>query len=223
MSQTLTLPPTAPAAPRRSAAADLLAGSAYVLTGFPLALAAFVLLVTGTALGLGTLVIVVGFAVLALTLAIAQGFATLERSRVDLALGRRLPRPAYRPLRDGTVGGVLSAGADPRRWLDLVHGIVAFPVATATFGLVVGWWSAAVGGTGYVLWEWALPRDNPDNTSLAELIGLGSGRGPDLLLTTGIGLLALVTLPLVVKGCVAVQTGIARALLGGTETAGTGR
>ena len=118
---------------------------------------------------------------------------------------------------------MLSAGANPRRWLDLVHGIVAFPVATATFGLVVGWWSAAVGGTGYVLWEWALPRDNPDNTSLAELIGLGSGRGPDLLLTTGIGLFALVTLPLVVKGCVAVQTGMARALLGGTETAGTGR
>jgi hypothetical protein len=217
MSQTLTLPPAAPAT-RRSWVGDLLAGSAYLITGFPLALAAFVLLVTGTAVGLGTLVIVVGFAVLALTLAVARGFAALERSRVDLALGRRLPRPAYRPLRDGTVGGVLSAGADPRRWLDLVHGIVAFPVAVATFALTVAWWSAALGGTGYVLWEWALPRDNPEDTTLAELIGLGDGRGPDILLTTGMGLFALVTLPLVVRGCVAVQTGIARALLSGAES-----
>jgi len=218
MSQTLTLPTAAPVARRRSWVTDLLAGSAYLLTGFPLALAAFVLLVTGTAVGLGTLVIVVGVAVLALTLAIASGFAALERSRVDLALGRRLPRPAYRPLRDGTVGGVLSSGADPRRWLDLVHGIVAFPVATATFALTVAWWSAALGGTGYVLWEWALPRRDADDTTLAELIGLGDGRGPDILLTTGMGVFALVTLPLVVRGCVAVQTGIARALLGGTES-----
>ncbi len=219
MSQTLTSPPAAPVATRRRPlVADLLAGSAYVLTGFPLAVIAFALLVTGTALGLGTLVIVLGLAVLALTLAIAGGFAALERSRVDLALGRRLPRPTYRPLRGGALGGVLSAGADPRRWLDLVHGIVAFPVALATFVLATVWWSTALGGTGYVLWEWALPRDDPDNTSLAELIGLGDGRAPDILLTTGIGLFALVTLPLVVRGCVAVQTGLARALLAGTES-----
>ena len=63
----------------------------------------------------------------------------------------------------------------------------------------------------------AAPRQ-PRRHTLAELIGLGDGRGPDILLTTGIGLFALVTLPLVVRGCVAVQTGIARALLGGAET-----
>lgn len=219
MSQTLTSPPAAAVATRRRPlVTDLLAGSAYVLTGLPLAVIAFALLLTGVAAGLGTLVVVVGFAVLALTLAIAQGFAALERSRVDLVLGRRLPRPTYRPLRDGAVGGVQSAGADPRRWLDLVHGIVAFPIALATFVITTVWWAVALSGTGYVLWEWALPRDDPDNTSLAELIGLGDGRMPDILLTTGIGLFALVTLPLVVRGCVAVQTGLARALLGGTDS-----
>ena len=68
MSQTLTSPPAAPVVNRRRPlVADLLAGSAYVLTGFPLAVIAFALLVTGTALGLGTLVIVLGLAVLALT------------------------------------------------------------------------------------------------------------------------------------------------------------
>jgi hypothetical protein len=87
------------------------AGSAYVLTGFPLALIAFVLLVTGASLALGTLVIVVGFAVAALTLSIARGFAALERTRAQAVLGRPISTPAYRPLRPGALGAALSAGA----------------------------------------------------------------------------------------------------------------
>lgn len=216
--------PTAPVAPRtaerrRGFLPDMLARSAYLLTGLPLALAAFVLLVTGVAVAAGTLVIVVGVAVAALTLAIARGFARIERARVDAVVGERMPRPAYRPLRPGVLGAVLSAGADPRRWLDLLHGIVAFPVAATTFALVLSWWAVALGGLTYGLWEWALPRDaaDPDNTTLAELIGLGDTRTADILLVTGLGVAALATLPLVVAACAAVQTGIARALLGGWE------
>lgn len=205
-----------PAAPRRGFVTSLLTRSAYVLTGFPLATIAFVLLVTGVSVAAGTLVIVVGFAVAALTLAVATGFARLERVRVGAVLGRRLPRPAYKAPRPGFIGGVLSAGADPRRWLDLIHGIVAFPVATATFAIVTGWWAGAIGGVGYVLWEWALPRGG-DRRGLAELIGLGDGRGVDILLMTGLGAVALLTLPLVVGACAAVQTGLARALLVGTD------
>jgi hypothetical protein len=67
----------------------------------------------------------------------------------------------------------------------------------------------------YVLWERALPRGTDDgNTTLAELLGW-DGRAADVLLTTGIGVVAPVTLPLVVRACVAVQAGLARALLGG--------
>lgn len=204
---------------RRGFLPDLLARSAYLLTGFPLALVAFVLLVTGAAVAAGTLVIVLGVAVAALTLGIARGFARIERARVDAVTGERMPRPAYQPLRPGVLGAVLSAGADPRRWLDLLHGIVAFPIATTTFSLVLSWWAGALGGVTYALWEWSLPRDaaDPDNTNLAELVGLGDSRTADVLLVTGLGVVALVTLPLVVAACSAVQTGIARALLGGWE------
>jgi len=185
----------------------------YVLTGFPIAVAGFVLLLTGVSVGLGTLPIVVGVGVLTLTLGVAHGFAGLERARLDGLYGRRLPRPAYRPTRPGPIGATLSAGADPRRWLDLAHGLIAFPVAVTTFAVVVSWFAAAAGGLGYVLWEWALPRDEPDNQTLAELIGLGSGRLADILLITGLGALAAVTLPFVVRGCAAVQAGLARSLL----------
>lgn len=201
-----------------------LPGSAgYVLTGFPLAVAAFAVLVPGLALGLGTLPIVLGAGVLALTLQVARGFAAVERARLDFLSGTRVPRPAYRSGGPGPVRAVLTAGADPRRWLDLAHGIVGFPVAVATFCITVGWTAGAAGGLSYVLWEWSLPRDGADNETLAELIGLGDGRLPDVLLTTALGAVLAVTLPFVVRGCAAVQAGLAWAMLTGDEAGDGGR
>jgi putative sensor protein len=206
MTQTL-----APAARPRLRVAD---SAGYVLTGFPIAVPAFVLMVTGTAVGLGTLPITLGVGVLAVTLGIAKAFAGLERTRLDALFGHRVPRPAYREPRGGVVGRALSAGADPRRWLDLVHGLIGFPIAVASFAVVVSWFAAAVSGLGCVLWEWSVPR-GPDDHSLAYFVGLGDGRLADILLTTGLGALAAITLPWVVRGCAAVQAGVAWSLLCG--------
>jgi hypothetical protein len=184
----------------------------YVLTGFPLAVAAFVLLIAGFSVGIGTLVITIGVVVLAGTLAAARTFARVERSRLDALFGIRMPRPAYRTPRGGRFGRAVSAGADPRRWLDLLHGIVAFPVAVATFAIVVSWFAAAIGGLGYVLWEWSVPR-GPDDHSLSYYMGLGNGRTADILVTTALGAVAALTLPWVVRGCAAVQAGLAWSLL----------
>jgi Putative sensor len=207
-SQAYPLPPATAARPR------LRVGHAagYVLTGFPLAIVAFVLLVTGFAVGIGTLVITIGIVVLAGTLAAARALARIERARLDALFGFRIPRPAYRTPRGGRLGRAVSAGADPRRWLDLLHGIVAFPVAVATFSIVVSWFAAAVGGLGYVLWQWSLPRDG-DRHTLAYYVGLGNGDTADILLMTGLGAVAAVTLPWVVRGCAAVQAGLAWNLL----------
>lgn len=197
--------------PARLRVAD---SAGYVLTGFPIALPAFVLMVTGLAVGLGTLVITVGVGILAVTLGIARAFAGLERTRLDALLGHRVPRPAYREPRGGVIGRAVSAGADPRRWLDLAHGLIGFPIAVASFAIVVAWFAAAVSGLGYVLWEWSLPRGDGDH-SLAYFIGLGDGRLPDVVLTTGLGGVAAITLPWVVRGCAAIQAGVAWSLLCG--------
>ena len=198
-----------PAAPPRLRVGQ---SAGYVLTGFPLAIAAFVLLIAGFTVGVGTLAITIGIVVLAGTLAAARAFARIERTRLDVLFGFRTPRPAYRTPRGGRFGRAVSAGADPRRWLDLLHGIVAFPVAVATFSIVVSWFAAAIGGLGYVLWEWSLPR-GPDNHSLSYYMGLGNGRTADILVTTALGALAALALPWVVRGCAAVQAGLAWALL----------
>ncbi len=204
--QARTVPPAGPPRLRVGRAAG------YVLAGFPLAIAAFVLLIAGFAVGIGTLAITIGIVVLAGTLAAARVFARVERTRLDALFGFRTPRPAYRPPRGGRLGRAVSAGADPRRWLDLLHGIVAFPVAVATFAIVVAWFAVAAGGLGYVLWQWSLPRD-ADRHTLAYYVGLGNGDTADILLMTGIGAVAALALPWVVRGCAAVQAGLAWALL----------
>lgn len=213
MTETLTRPA---AAARRGRLTELATGTGYALTGFPIATAAFVLLVTGVSLAAGTVVIVIGFGVAALTLGIARAFAALERIRLEAVLGRRLPRPAYRPLRPGPLGAVLSAGSDPRRWLDLVHGIVAFPVAVASFAVVVSWWATALGGLTSVFWQWSVPH-GPDRQGLADVTGFGDGLVAEVVLVTALGLVAALTLPLVVRFCVALQAGVAHALLVGHQ------
>src|SRR3954454_19460734 len=94
-----------------------------VLNGLPLASAAFVLLLTGFAVGISTLAITIGIDVLAGTRAAARVLARVERSRLNALFGFRTPRPAYRVPRGGKLGRDVSAGADQRRWLDLLHGI----------------------------------------------------------------------------------------------------
>jgi Putative sensor len=208
--QTLSDPPAAAPATRKRIGVGT--GAAYVVTGFPLAVAAFVLLLTGFAVGVGTLAITLGLFVLAGTLGAARAFARVERTRLDALYGCRTARPAYKQPRGGTLGRALSAGADPRRWLDLLYGIVAFPVAVATFSIVVAWFAGAIGGLGYVLWEWSVPR-GADDHGLSYYLGLGNGRTADILVTTGLGLIMAVTLPWVVRGCAAVQSALAWSLL----------
>jgi signal transduction histidine kinase len=87
-----------------------------------------------------------------------------------------------------------------------------FPIAVATFCVVVTWWSAAIGGTLTVVWDWSIPR-GPDNRSLAQLIGLGDSTFARIGLQTAIGLICLVTLPAVVRGCALISAGFSRALL----------
>ena len=75
------LPATAPAPTGvRGRVRQLGIDTGYTLTNFPVGVAAFVVVLTGLALGAGLLVIWVGVAVLAATLMAARGFATIERA-----------------------------------------------------------------------------------------------------------------------------------------------
>jgi signal transduction histidine kinase len=190
--------------------------SAYVILGFPLAVASFVVMVTGFTTGVSLVVNWVGLPILTGTLFAARLFADIERLRIPAVLRRPRIRPAYRAAEPGA--GVWKRIITPlgqtQFWLDLAHGVLHFPISTAAFSIVVTWWSLAIGGTLNFAWDWSIPR-GPDNQSLAQLIGLGDSTLARVGLQTAIGVFCLLTLPAVVRGCALLSAGFSRSLLTG--------
>jgi hypothetical protein len=208
--------PSPPTPPRRlGLVRQLGVDSAYALVGFPVAVAAFVVVVTGLALGVGLLVIWVGAAVLAATLLAARGFASVERAWLPAVLGHPVPRPVYRAPVGSAARRLITPLRDPQTWLDALHGLVRFPVAIVSFVVTVTFWSVALGGITYGAWDWALPdasRD-PDDNDLLELLGVESTAGSRIALYTAIGVLFAVLLPFAVRAVALLQAQLGRVLL----------
>ncbi|GII89194.1 histidine kinase [Sphaerisporangium siamense] len=188
----------------------------YLLLGFPLGVLSFCLLLPGLVAGIGTAVVWLGLPILAGTLLMARGFANVARSRLPEILGRpvalprlkRAPEGASRPRR------MMQPLLDGQSWLDLLHGIVVFPVATITFVVTVAWWGVTLTGLLYPLFGWIIPQ-SPDNVQLPELLGLGRGYTVDALFYVAVGAVFGLTLPLVLRSAALLQAGLGRALLTG--------
>ncbi|MDJ1137492.1 sensor domain-containing protein [Streptomyces iconiensis] len=178
----------------------------YLLSGLPLGIAGFVCAVTGFALGVGTLVIVLGLPVLAGALSVARYFARVEAEQIAYTTGRPLP-----PLKEHAAAGRWSALRDPQAWRDLLHAVVGFPVRIAAFAVALVWMAGGLGGLTYGLWSWSVPRDGHDG--LIDVAFGVSGTGPDIALNTAFGVVLLATTVPVVRGLTAMRVGLARVLL----------
>ena len=113
--------------------------TAFVLVGLPLSVAAFVLVVTGLAVGIGTLVVWVGLPLLALTLLVARGLAAVERMRLPGVLQHEVPSPVYRTAAPDAslVRRLVEPLRDPQCWLDVVHALLRTVVSIPAFVVVV--------------------------------------------------------------------------------------
>jgi signal transduction histidine kinase len=186
----------------------------YVLLGFPLGLIALVLLITGFAVGVGTVIIWIGLPILMATLLLARGFATLERHRMADVFGRRLAQPHYKRVAGpGLWRRVFTPMSDAQCWFDLLHGISRFIPSTLAFAFVVTWWAGALGGLTFPLWDWSVPR-GPDNTDLPELLGMGDALSTRIVFYTAVGVFFAGTLYPVVRSAALVEAAFARWLLG---------
>lgn len=188
----------------------------YVLLGFPLAIASFSVILTGLSAGTGLLVVVVGLPVLVGVVFIARVFADIERFRYPAVLRQPRRRPAYRKAAPGASWWrrLVTPLGDGQSWLDLTHALARFPIAVATFVIVITWWAVAIAGTLAIAWDWAVPQ-GPDNESLAQLVGLGDSAAARIAFHTAIGLVCLFTLPLIVRGCALLEASLARVMLTG--------
>jgi signal transduction histidine kinase len=196
--------------------------SAYSISALPLAIASFSVLITVFVLGVGTLVIVIGIPIMAGVLYAARGFADLERLRIASVLRRPRVRPIYDHAQPGAGWWrrIFTPFIQIQSWLDWVHGILILPLAIFAFVLTVVWWSLALAGTTYWAYDWALPHP-PENQDLPELIGLGTGTDIRIGFNVAVGVFALLTLPLVTRGCALMLAWYSRGLLTGvTEIRG---
>jgi signal transduction histidine kinase len=191
----------------------------YVLLGFPLGIAAFVLMVTGLSVGGGLLITVIGIPILTATLYVARGLAEVERVRSVPVL--HMPRVRVRYRTAGPGAGfwrkVFTPLADIQAWLDVLHGFLRFPISIATFVIAVTWWAVALGGLTYFLWDWTLPH-TPDNYELPELLGFADTPANRISFYLVVGVVFTFTLPFVIRGCALVEAWLARVLL--TSVAG---
>lgn len=185
----------------------------YLVTGLPVAVGSFALLLCGISLSAGLAVVWVGIPLALATLELARQLARLERSRLR-SVGVYVPARTSvgNSLRSRCRSWWRPVGVDGRAWRELAHGLVVLPLAVATFSMTVTWTVGAIGGLTSWLWSGWLPATS---VTLSEFIGLPrAAMWPDVLL----GLVfALTTLP-VLRMCVLVHARVARVLLGGPGT-----
>jgi len=185
---------------------------AYLLSSFPIAVAAWVALVTLASVALGTLVIWVGVAIGVLMLWLMRGFAELERQRLRLLGGTRLDG-AYRPFDRGfSVRSMLAAYREPQMWRDSAHAFLAFPLATVTWSLAVAWTAMALGGTTVWFWRRWLPTDESESISpFVDWLNSDAGQ-------VTIGVVALVSIPWVARGLASAHQALGTWLLDATPS-----
>ncbi|WP_406313766.1 sensor domain-containing protein [Streptosporangium sp. NBC_01639] len=191
--------------------------SRYLIAGFPLSVVFFALMVAGFAAGIGTVVVWVGVPVLATTLLVARGLADVERRMLPEVLGRALPRPRYRPAPEtaGWFRRVANPLTSGQSWLDLLYGIVAFPISIVTFVLTVVWWAGTVLGLTFPLYGWIVAAIPGNHGGLAYVLGFENRVWVDMVINTVIGVLFALTLPVIVHGAALVRAGLGRAMLTG--------
>ncbi|MFE9916325.1 sensor histidine kinase [Micromonospora sp. NPDC005553] len=210
---TTARPPLAPSIPRQ-----LFVDSGYVLLGLPLGLTSFIVLVVGLSVGVGLVVTVIGLPILSGTLYAARGLADIERLRMAAVLRQPRIRPNYRLPESGANAWrrIFVPIRDAQSWLDLAHGILRSIAAVGTFVVTLSWWAAAIAGSLYWAYDWAIPHPSGEgDQDLAQILGLGDSTTARIGLNTALGVFFLITLPIVVRGCALLQASFAKAMLTG--------
>lgn len=185
--------------------------SLYLLIAWPFQLAVFIVNVTLISTAFSILLAPLA---IPLSIAVAAGAAAVERRMVGKYVGldappaRRLARAPQEPWTDYAVRVVKS----PAVWLEVAWSLVAWVVSTITWVLTITWWSIAFAGITWPVYGWMIHGRN-GNQDLSDLMGMHSF-GAAVILNVGVGLIFLVTMPLVIIGMARGQGLISTALLG---------
>jgi hypothetical protein len=180
----------------------------YLVSGLPLGILTFTVVVTGLSLAAGLAITLVGIPVLLGTLYLGRWMADVEQARAGWVLGAPVRR-RRRAWRGGLWTRFKAAVSDPVAWRDQLWGLLLLPVGIAGFTAAVTLWSVALAMLTSPLWYWALPEGH-DTIALLDSTSAGWSA---LRVAIGVALV-----PVAAWGCRALAEGsgrLARATLGG--------
>ncbi len=190
----------------------LLGALAYLVMNLPVGIASFVFVVTTVSVGVSTVIIWVGLAVLAAAVFGMRGMASLERLRVHAMLGTYVASP-YRPAPDK--GRWLSRVKDPATYKDMAYLLLMLPIGIAEFTISVVLWSVGLDLAFLpAYWSWV-----PDEWQMVlwnhQVVSVDSWLGT--LPFAGLGVLVLAFAAIVTKGLGTLHARYARAMLGPSQ------
>jgi signal transduction histidine kinase len=187
--------------------------SLYLLTAPVTAAAGLLLVLGGLCAGAVGLLVPGGSRLQAGGPALARWSADLERWRIAKVRSAAAGADIAGPRPQQTVGA-----SDPGLWAEVAHALTVLPVVLLTSVVTGLWWFFGVAAITF-------PLRHPGAPGALQTLNVGSARthidlslglttpGAQLAFAITLGLLFLVTLPLVTRACVAVQAGLGQALL----------
>ncbi len=182
------------------------AAAFYVVTGFPLAVPAFVAAAVLLALGVSLAPLAgAGFLLLLALLHGAEYAGRFERGRLTVYLNEVVPPADYAG--DQHRRFLMRTLRNAARWRAVAYLLLLLPTSTIGLVFVVTFWSAGLVGTTLPLWVHRLPNGP------AEIFGNLSAAS-HLAPAVVIGLVALLLAPWVTRGSAALSTSLVRSFLG---------
>ena len=186
----------------------------HLLIDLPLGIAWFTIIVTGIALGVGLIpLMLIGLVVLFLTLQFVRVVSAIERARAKALLDADIANP-FLPIGDidGWWRRIKAVFGDAALWKGVAYCIVALPVGILTFTVAVTFWAIALGGVTAPIWG-----------TIEGLVGANDPHGWAYVGLTAAsfvaGLVFLAATPWVVRGLAAMDRGLIRGLLGADRNA----
>jgi signal transduction histidine kinase len=167
-----------------------LGSAAFMLAGFPLSLASFIVVVTMFSVGIGTLIIWVGLAVLLAATYLVTGYATATRALIRATLGVDIPEPKTELDQSGSVWRRhYNRLLNPQMWRALAYLLITFPLHVVEFALAIagvvllpiGLFVLPVLAALHVMLAKSLlgPNENQQLTEKAEHLQASRARGVD--------------------------------------------
>ncbi|SEG90496.1 Putative sensor [Nonomuraea solani] len=189
--------------------------SRYTLLGLPMAAVSFAISLGGLCAGLGSAVAFVGLPILAGTAAVARNLADFERVSLPEVLGRPVARPPYPPAPAGAgwFRRMMNPLATGQGWVDVLYGIVSFPISLVAGVIALVWWGGAIAGLTFPLYGWILASLPGVDGGWPAMLGIGGGDAMFVGANTVAGVLFALTLLPVVRGAALVKANLAQAML----------